>query len=262
MYDPEPAPKQRGCFFYGCIAAIILVVLAVAVASLTGYYLYRKFVDAVKPYTSESPMALPKVEMPDAQREAIRKRVNDFKEALAADEPVEPLVLTSEDINALISSNPNFKDHVHVKIDKDVIKGQVSLPIDTFLPMVPALRGRYVNGSAELKVALFNGVLVVTVDSLEVKGKPLPDDVMRGIRGHNFAENVRNPDNARAFAKIESIEVKDGELIIKPRGKHEGEQEQPKGDEEKKAAENPEAPKPEAEKNPDDARAPAPKAAA
>ena len=243
MYDPEPAPRQHGCFFYGCIIAVVLVVLVVAIALMGGYYVYHRLTQAVLPYTSEAPMELPKVELTEAQSEAIRQRFKEFKQALDTGKPVEPLILTADDINCLITDDPNFKGHVFVTIEDDKLKGQVSIPLDAFL-LVPAFRGRYLNGSAELKVALVNGILVVTADSIEVKGKPLPPKTMAAMRGQNLARNAaNNPQNAKVLGKLDSIQIKDGKVIVTARSKHESESEAPEKGEEKGSAEGPEAPK-------------------
>ena len=39
------------------------------------------------------------------------------------------------------------------------------------------VKGRYLNGEADLKASLFDGVLIVTLDAIEVNGKKLPRGV-------------------------------------------------------------------------------------
>lgn len=164
-------------------------------------------------------MTLPKVEMPAAEYEALQKRVEAFKESLDKQKGVSALVLNGEEINALIANQPEtigLKDKFHIAIEGDKIKGQVSIPLgETGLPFTS---GRYVNGSAAFKASLQNGVLIVTAESIEVKGKPLPETFMSEVRKENLAKDVyRDPKHAEALRKIESMEVKDGRIIIKPR---------------------------------------------
>ena len=43
-FTPEPpmaAPRQRGCFFYGCIIASVLSVLVAILLAIGSYLLYR-----------------------------------------------------------------------------------------------------------------------------------------------------------------------------------------------------------------------------
>ena len=78
-------------------------------------------------------------------------------------------MLTSDDLNALIEENPEFKGMVYVKVEGDEVKGQVSIPLDKLdFGMV---RGRYLNGEADFKASLSDGVLIVTIESVEVNGQ-------------------------------------------------------------------------------------------
>jgi hypothetical protein len=253
MHDPyspqvTKEPKQRGCFFYGCITLIVLLVLTL----IAGYLAYRAIYSWAEKYTATSPEVFPPVEMAPEDRDALDKRVKEFTDALAAEKPVEPLVLTSDELNALIAEKPDINGRVHVKIQDNKLTGQISVPLDAF-----GLRGRFLNGSADFNVSLDNGVLFVTADNVTVKGKPLPDSLMQGFRTQNLAKDVyNNPENAEVLRKIEKVEVKDGKITIKARPKEttdsatkkEGEQE------DKAKAESPDAEKEET--------TPAPKASA
>ena len=217
-YEPTPAPetkKRRGCFFYGCLTVVVIFVMVGIMAILAVNY----FKSLINTYTDTSPMALPKVEMPAAEYEALDKRVAAFKESLDKKKDVSPLVLTGDEINALIAGKPDtkqFKDKFHISIEGDKIKGQVSIPLgDTGIPFT---KGRYLNGAAAFKASLQNGVLIVTADSIVVKGKPLPETFMARLRNENLAKDAyRDPKNAETLRKIESIEVKEGKVSIKPR---------------------------------------------
>src|SRR5262249_14644690 len=143
----------------------------------------------VNQYTATAPQELPRVEMPAEERRTLRERVDAFKAAIEDGRSTEPLVLSSEDLNALIEENPDLKGRVYVAIDQDKLKGQLSIPLDTF--STSALpRGRYLNGEGEFKVALQEGVLIVTLDSLLVNGKSLPPELMNGLRNQNLAREA------------------------------------------------------------------------
>jgi len=122
----------------------------------------------------------------------------------------------------LIADNPDLRDKVHVDIEGDKVNGQVSFPLEGI--GLPAFKGRYLNGKATLKVALEGGVLRVTLDALEVKGRPVPAAFIDQIRAKNLAEDAgRNPKHAEAIRKFESIQVKDGKIIIKARARDDAE---------------------------------------
>ena len=225
MIDPENPPSQRGCFFYGCLFAIILTLLAVVGGGIAAFMLYRYAVNSALPYTDTAPTPLPKVEMPPEQSKELHARVDAFREALDSGKPSEPLVLDSDDINVLIADNPEMRDKVHVDLEGDKVNGQVSIPLEGI--GLPAFKGRYLNGKATLKVSLEDGFLRVTVDALEVKGKPVPASFIDQLRSKNLAEDIgRNPENAEAIRKLESIKVVDGKVILKARARDDAETEE------------------------------------
>jgi hypothetical protein len=220
-FTPEPPqvlPKQRGCFFYGCIIASILAVLFVILMGVIGFLGYRFLNQMVDQYTSTTPQQLPKVEMSAEQLKTLKDRVDAFQKAVEAGTPTEPLVLTSDDLNALIQEKPELKGVIYVKIEKDEVKGQVSLPLDKL--NFGMVRGRYLNGEADIKASLSDGVLIVTIESLEVNGQKLPEDAIKELRKQNVAKDFyKDEDAAKTIRKLESLEVKDGKIILKVRAK-------------------------------------------
>ncbi|HYT60947.1 MAG TPA: hypothetical protein VEL06_12295 [Haliangiales bacterium] len=232
MSDPTPPasapppPKRRGCFFYGCITVLVIMVFFGVAGFIAFRYVLNRFIAVAEQYTDTKPMTLPKVELSAADYEQLNKRVTAFGDGLNGPEAVPPLVLSGEEINALIANDPNWKQmkgKAYVTVEGDQIKGQVSVPLAEFAGRVPGLsrlKGRYLNGSAALKVSLSNGQLVVTLRSLEAKGQSPPQQVMTQLQTVNFAQDAsQNPKTAELIGKLESIEVKDGEVIIKARTK-------------------------------------------
>jgi hypothetical protein len=230
MSEPATTPvqpvKRHGCFFYGCITCIVLVLIV----AITGFFAVRyglnKFAAFVERYTETAPMALPKTQMAEAEYQSLDKRVTAFADALRARKPVPPLELNSDEINALIANQPDWKQlkgKVFVKIEDDKITGQVSLPMDDIANRVPGLsrlKGRFLNGSAAFKVSLTNGLLSVTLQSVEVKGQSPSGQTMAALKSVNFAQNAtQDPKTAEALAKLESVEVKDGKLVVTPKVK-------------------------------------------
>ncbi len=219
-FSPEPdelRPRQRGCFFYGCVIASVLTVLLILALAVGAYLAYRAINKTVEEYTATAPRELPKLEIPEEERKNVVERFKKFRDDIKEGTATEPLVLTGEDLNALVEEVPELKGRVYFTIEEGKIKGQVSIPLSTFVD-IGMTRGRYLNGEAEFKASLSDGVLVVTLDSIEVNGKRPPDDVMSNIRQQNMAKDLyKDPDNAEMIRRFESIEIKDGKIIIKPR---------------------------------------------
>jgi hypothetical protein len=212
----EP-PRQRGCFFYGCIIAIVLSLLLLIAVVVLIFILYRLLGSFVDEYTATAPRELPKVVMPAEQFRPLKEREEAFRQAIKEGKPTEPLVLTADELNALIDDKPELKGKVHVAIDQDKLKGQVSLPLND-VPSFGLTRGRYLNGEAEFKVWLKDGTLFVTIDSFEVNGKRPSQEALVQFRGINWAQGANeNPETSNLIAKLESIEIKEGKLIIMAR---------------------------------------------
>jgi len=215
-YYPESprAGKKRGCLFYGCLIAAILALIIIIVVAIGGYSLYRFTTRIVEQYTDAAPMALPQPKLDEAQVKELKQRVENFKKE-AENGQEATLTLTGDELTALLQSDEHFKDRVAVKVEGDKLKGQVSLPFD-----FPGLGRRYFNGSATLKASLENGVLIVTVDQAEVKGQPVPENVMGHLRKQNLAQDAyKNEQNARALRRLKSLQIKDGTIIIESRAK-------------------------------------------
>lgn len=211
-----PVKKGRGCFFYGCLTLVVVFLVGV----LAVFFGVRHFINqAVEKYTDTTPMSLPKVEISMAEANAAAEKVKAFKTALDSGVAAAPLALTEKELNALIANSPDFaelKDRVYVAIAGDQLKGQVSIPIDRF--PIGRTKGRYLNGAAGIKVSMENGVLLVTLQSLEVKGEPVPEQFLSALRQQNLAQEVyKDVQRAELLRKLESVEVKDDALQLKAR---------------------------------------------
>jgi hypothetical protein len=229
----EPPREGHGCFFYGCIIAIVLAVLALIALGVGGYLTYRAYLKFVDQYTSATPMTLPKVEMPEEERKALQERFDVFKKAIDEGQDAEPLVLTGDELNVLLANASGVKDRVYFIVEGDKLKGEVSLPLDAL--GLPGVQGRYFNGKATFLASLKGGQLVVNVDSAELNGQPLSEQIMTGLRTTNLAQDAaRQPENAAFLNKLESIEIKDGKITVKARPKENRSSEEPKKEEPKK----------------------------
>src|ERR1041385_3656635 len=122
MPDPNQPPvrKRRGCLFYGCLTCVVLLLLACL--SVAGFVWYLK--NRVNAYTDSAPTKLPTVEMSDADFKTLKDRVKPFGDAMDKGTSTEPLVLSEDDINALIvrSCDEGWTYKVHVSLNGDEAK--------------------------------------------------------------------------------------------------------------------------------------------
>jgi hypothetical protein len=216
MTSPDPQPKRRGCLFYG---GIVLAVLAL-MALLAGYAGYRFVRGLVDEYTDSKPLAAPAVQMSDTEIKLLQDRIQDFDKAMKENKSPEPLILTAEEINALIAkqntNTPLSAPRLYFAFNENRVQAQLSVPADGL--GLKMLRGRYFNGSGDFIVDLHDGKLLLTVKSLSVKGRPLPDSYMQSIRAQNFADGWTNDvEFTEGVAKLEEIKVENGKLVVVPK---------------------------------------------
>ena len=109
-----------------------------------------------------------------------------------------------------------MKGKLYVSFEGDQVKGEVSVPLEEI--GLTMFKGRYLNGSATLNLGLREGVLIVTPQTLIVKGNPVPEVYMQEIRKQNFAAGLTNQPDAVAVLKgLQDIQVKEGKVVIVPK---------------------------------------------
>jgi len=210
--------KKSGCKRYLVIGCVTLFVLGVVIA-VAGYFAIKGTLEKlIESYTSAEPLELPRVQLPADRIQTVIAEADGFKQAVKAGQPTDPLVLSGEEINALIQHHPDFEgisDKVYVTLEDEKIHGQVSIPLGERFRIA---EGRYLNGSATFTVSVVAGRLIVFLDSLEVGDSKLPEAIMKDFRQQNLAEKLaEDPEIAPIMDKLESVEVTKGQLVITPR---------------------------------------------
>lgn len=91
LEEPESArphhhegKKRRGCFFYGCLTAVALVVVTVVSMVLVARGVMKR---ALSEYTVTSPLVLPSTGASEYEHAAVSARLTAFMESLKGDRP-------------------------------------------------------------------------------------------------------------------------------------------------------------------------------
>jgi hypothetical protein len=214
-YPPVKEKKSHGCFFYGCITLIVLAVLALIAVGVMSFIAYRFLQTQVDLYTSTTRVPVPEVKMTEDQQKSLDERWAAFTKAADAGEPAE-IVLTADEINALISENPEFKGKFYLTLKDDEATGQLSLPLEG----MPMMSGRFLNAKAGLTVSLKDGYLDVRLKSIDVNGKTMPPDIAKQVAQENIAKNaMTDPKAHEKISKFKSLQIKDGKVYIQARVK-------------------------------------------
>lgn len=210
-----PKKSSGNCCLLGCLGAFLFMILVVVGGGLTTYWWVT---GQVNKYTADAPADLPVVELPAEELEEIEQRIEAFKDTVEAGDTPEELVLTAKEINALIAKDEDMRGRVYVRIEDDLVTGDVSIPTDA----IPGGKGRFFNASATFDVSLENGVLIVTLADAEVKGQKLPAQFTEAMSKENLAkEAYKDPDVAETLRGFDSITIEDDKIILKPRVKKE-----------------------------------------
>jgi hypothetical protein len=212
----DKATKPRRSFLYsGCLAGLVLM-LMVVLGGLFGLHYARKMFND---FTDDKPMAMPPIKLTPAEIDQLEQRIETFRQAVRNSKPTEPLVLTSDEINALLATDPDFsalKGKLYVTMSSDRVKGQLSVPMDSV--GLPLFKGRYLNGTGMFEISLRNNRVRLTTMSFQVKGRAVPEVYMEQIRKHNLAEGINSdPRAAAALERLKDIKVQDGKLVVTPK---------------------------------------------
>jgi hypothetical protein len=207
--------RGRGCLFYVLLAAAILVVML----ALGAFFGLRYAHGLVNRLTDAQPATLPTVQLPETRMFQLHDKVDTFRDSVRDGDPTPPLELSSDELNALIETDPAFavvKNHLFVTITNSQLSAQISFRAEDL--GLPRLRGRYVNATGIFHVAIATNELQITAVSLSVRGEPIPRNIMREVAAENLADKFnQDPKASAAIQKLQSIEVKDGKLIVTPK---------------------------------------------
>jgi len=188
----------------------------VVLGGLFGLHYARKMFND---FTDDKPMAMPPIKLTPAEIDQLEQRIETFRQAVRNSKPTEPLVLTSDEINALLATDPDFsalKGKLYVTMSSDRVKGQLSVPMDSV--GLPLFKGRYLNGTGMFEISLRNNRVRLTTMSFQVKGRAVPEVYMEQIRKHNLAEGINSdPRAAAALERLKDIKVQDGKLVVTPK---------------------------------------------
>lgn len=176
-----------------------------------GYRFVKGYVDA---YTSDKPANLPILEHTEEELTAIKDRVKEFNRAIDSGEITENLVLTTNELNALISTQEELQDKILVAIQDGLLFGEVSIPMDG----IPGGKGKYFNASATFDVSLNDGKLTVTLADATVKGEKVPEQIIKRIGRENLAKDIdKDPEVAEMLQRFETLTIEEDKIILTPR---------------------------------------------
>jgi hypothetical protein len=213
--EPQQKKSGRGCLFWGGIIAAVFLLFIL----LTIYAAFRYVKNTIAQYTDTKPLPAPALHLSATEVTNLQQRVHLFDQAIKNNKAVEPLSLSADEINELIAHEAKSNAspaRLFFSFNSNQVQAQLSVPTDGI--GLRMLKGRYFNGSGDFAVSLHGGRLNVNVKSLSVKGRPLPENFMAGLRTQNFADGWTNDVNFNeAIAKLEEVKIENGRLLVIPK---------------------------------------------
>ncbi len=220
---PGEKPKSRACL-YGCLGMVVVFCVLAIVGVFGAFYAVSTVSKVlVEEMTDSEPVPLPEMDYTEEEVAKVRLRVDDFVGALDGAVDMDVLVLSGEDINALLRSEPAFAafaDSMYVRIEDGEVRGELSLPLDLVakelhLPDWMGVQGRYLNGAASFTVSLDEGRLLVYIESMTLKGGELPAEALAPLRNQNLAQDfTRNPETREVIEKLSKITIENDKLYV------------------------------------------------
>ena len=224
MNIPDQSKLTRSdagnCWVYGCASVVVIGIVGAIIVVFGAKAFYNKIVDT---YTDEVAVEIPIVEATEAEQTASIDKYDAWLGALESGTGAEAIELSQQDINILIQHHPEFAEFskfAYVTIEDSEIQGDVSVPLDAIATETgfDRLKGRYFNGSVKLEIRFQDGFLEVYANEATLNGEPVSEEIMAGISAENLAKDVNSDPEVRdALRNIESVEIKDGKLVITPK---------------------------------------------
>ena len=213
--------RGRGCLFYACIT-IIVVIIALFIGTYLGTRQALKMV--IANYTDSAPMEVPSLNLPEAERTqrlaAVERNVESALQSGGT------ITLDAVDLNLLLGRSPDlrsFAEQIHLTIETNQIKAQVSLPLDQFAEWQKVatrfrseqLRGRYLNAILSLEPTFQNGNLQLDLRDIQVKGNSLPETFTGKVQLEKLTEQAnRDPELRTVLNRISGIAVTNKQVQI------------------------------------------------
>jgi len=206
----------------GCLIALILGVVACV---LVFGFVKGAIEDGVEKFTIDQPVAIVEPQFAPDQVQDASDRYEAFYAAMKAGQTPEHLVLSAQDINALLFNHSDFKaiaGMAKVDIEDNLLKSTVSVNLDDLeIPVkfiADAVAGRYFNGEVTFSIAMASGRPTAFVEELEVNGLNPPEQVMEGFRQENLLKEAQSDPNLKKFFdQISDLKIENNKLVIVPK---------------------------------------------
>lgn len=208
---PPELPKKKGCFFYGCLSVIIVMLLACGGL----FYGYWKIKRIFTEYTDTQPLSLPALSLSDEQVQDAKNKVVDFFAKAQDAQEAARLSLSADEVAALLQTSDALKDF-HGSFSLAFVNGKatgsISIPLEKY---ASEFKGRFLNGDAVFNFSMKNAVPVLTVESILLNARELPESFLAEIKQENLLEDaLADPEVQELLKHVTDARIQGDRLVV------------------------------------------------
>lgn len=219
----RPRPQGRGCWFYGCLIAVVLLLVVIATAVGTAWWVKRNTIagpmDPVvltEPEETALEQKLERLGGPrrDTGPEPPGSPTGAMTVPLDDEFARRPVIITEREINGLIGHNTDLADKVRVSLNQDRIDVRVHFPIPE---EAPVLGGQVFRLNLRTRLVLRDRRLQLTLEEVAIGGIPIPNAWIQDAKGRDLLAQYQEDERLRTLMEgIEHLEIQDGQIVFVP----------------------------------------------
>jgi hypothetical protein len=217
--------RSEGGFCVGGCFVLAFVMLLITGAIFWGAY---STYQGVYQMTSPHPRSFEPIPSVNEQN-AVRLKWKALENSLQNGDSAE-FRFTADDLNAWFfadGKNSDLIPHLRFRLIDDWIVAEVSVPLNftAEVPLLPSLRNRFFNGKIAARLAVDKNELKISSLDIEGNDHRLPwlftGQGYRNTVTRSLEEGIRArvPDGDIFLARLESINIENGQIVVRFRGK-------------------------------------------
>jgi len=218
----QRAPQKRGfgCLGYGCIIAVILIVVTIGGI----FWLARSAMrGAVERFTTEQPVAMPTVAVDEAAIASLKAKLDAIATILKDPAGTGEFTLSQSEVAGVVSGT-SFNGKLLVELQNDAVATTFSFPLsamgewDAAKPIIGDFMNRYVTGSAHAQLSVTDGVAAITLDNLVLNGQVFDGDALKEASEWvtGFANSQGDdPSEQKRRARFQSVRIQNGVAVVR-----------------------------------------------
>lgn len=177
--------------------------------------------NTIESYTATAPMTIVKGEMPEADMDHLDEQVERFTDAIEDGKTPEPLILSGDDLNALLQKlwqDEGIPGEMALDIEDGRLRSHISIPLEpgfSIGPFTPDVSGRYLNGTVTFRLSLTENNLNVKIERFIVNGKELPGWIVGAIEREIIDPEILQNEELREFTdKLDRVDINTNSIVL------------------------------------------------